>query len=487
VRSSLFAIALLAAAPAAAPALELTKSVALETREVKVAVRYDDDAQKRWAETVLAVAAAGLRPLEKAAGFACPVEAFEISYAAEAAATGGLDAKWQGGGKLAVRQKVARGGYHGHAVLKALAQAWSEKVATEAWLEESLAHFYVWIALRELPRVYDSRTYRDELVQEAAKAPEAPLDGWKPGGSAEASAGSAGALAAWPQAARGTLFLCCIERRLGEGTIARASNAQSGEKPGTTADFAKAVGTAAGKPALDLFYGWALAITDPETQKPALKTADIRDEDDDSLLNFEEAEVGTDPKLNDTDGDGLLDGEEVFDTHTDPKAKDAPRAPVAMKCDVKAWMRTKKFVIQDKAGDAKGGQKGADLRKVDLCADGRFVYFLIEADALSPEVSYNIAFDNDSDGIFDYYVGFRGDRNRWLGDSHGVKDLSWCEWKNHRGIVLRTSGEYAEIRIPLAAIGDPHRFTLLVYTTGKGSAELDTCLRTPVDLDRWRH
>ena len=46
------------------------------------------------------------------------------------------------------------------------------------------------------------------------------------------------------------------------------------------------------------------------------------DLDDDGLTNAEEALVGTDPRLNDTDGDGLADGVEVNDVGTDPTTAD---------------------------------------------------------------------------------------------------------------------------------------------------------------------
>lgn len=43
-----------------------------------------------------------------------------------------------------------------------------------------------------------------------------------------------------------------------------------------------------------------------------------RDFDHDGLTNLEEYESGTDPDNRDTDGDGISDGEEVHDRHTDP-------------------------------------------------------------------------------------------------------------------------------------------------------------------------
>jgi len=47
------------------------------------------------------------------------------------------------------------------------------------------------------------------------------------------------------------------------------------------------------------------------------------DNDGDGLTASEEEEYGTDPELADTDGDGLLDGEEVNDLGTDPLSTDS--------------------------------------------------------------------------------------------------------------------------------------------------------------------
>lgn len=46
------------------------------------------------------------------------------------------------------------------------------------------------------------------------------------------------------------------------------------------------------------------------------------DKDEDGLTNGEEKDLGTDPKIADTDGDGLLDGEEVNTALTDPLVAD---------------------------------------------------------------------------------------------------------------------------------------------------------------------
>jgi hypothetical protein len=47
------------------------------------------------------------------------------------------------------------------------------------------------------------------------------------------------------------------------------------------------------------------------------------DSDDDGLTDDKERELGTDPRNPDTDGDGLLDGQEVNDLGTDPRNADS--------------------------------------------------------------------------------------------------------------------------------------------------------------------
>jgi len=54
----------------------------------------------------------------------------------------------------------------------------------------------------------------------------------------------------------------------------------------------------------------APAVTQPTSPEP--------DQDHDGLTDVQEAQLGTDPSNADTDGDGLLDGEEVNIYHTNP-------------------------------------------------------------------------------------------------------------------------------------------------------------------------
>ncbi|MFT7520283.1 MAG: hypothetical protein ACI9MC_002428, partial [Kiritimatiellia bacterium] len=56
---------------------------------------------------------------------------------------------------------------------------------------------------------------------------------------------------------------------------------------------------------------------------PLTLLAGCGDSDGDGLSNSQEAELGTDPDMADTDGDGLLDGAEHLEHHTDPLDDDS--------------------------------------------------------------------------------------------------------------------------------------------------------------------
>ncbi|MFA7653978.1 MAG: hypothetical protein WCX97_02955 [Candidatus Magasanikbacteria bacterium] len=57
-------------------------------------------------------------------------------------------------------------------------------------------------------------------------------------------------------------------------------------------------------------------------QVQAIAEHKLTDSDLDGLTNEEESKLGTDPKKEDTDGDGLLDDQEVNIFHTDPIKRD---------------------------------------------------------------------------------------------------------------------------------------------------------------------
>ena len=103
-----------------------------------------------------------------------------------------------------------------------------------------------------------------------------------------------------------TLFLCVLIF-LGAIILGRQSGAQAGSATQTSV-----AGTA-------LVIGATQTITANQT---AAAVAGQQDSDGDGLTNQPELELGTDPNNPDTDGDGLLDGVEVFQTGTNPLIAD---------------------------------------------------------------------------------------------------------------------------------------------------------------------
>ena len=67
----------------------------------------------------------------------------------------------------------------------------------------------------------------------------------------------------------------------------------------------------------------ALQATGVAATATAEEAARLGDDDEDGLSNSREAELGTEPDIPDTDGDGLLDGEEVNQYGTDPLNPDS--------------------------------------------------------------------------------------------------------------------------------------------------------------------
>lgn len=65
--------------------------------------------------------------------------------------------------------------------------------------------------------------------------------------------------------------------------------------------------------------------------------AGAADADNDGLTNDQELQLGTDPKKADTDGDGLLDGDEVRKYRTDPKVADTDGDGLSDGEEVNKW------------------------------------------------------------------------------------------------------------------------------------------------------
>lgn len=110
-----------------------------------------------------------------------------------------------------------------------------------------------------------------------------------------------------------------------------------------------------------------------------------RDEDGDNLTNFEEFTAGTDPNLQDTDGDMLFDGEEIQDYGTDPLLNDTDRDTLSDYDEVVIYL--------------------TDPTMADTDGDG-----LDDDDELFVHVTNPLLNDTDSDGLddheelFDYFT-----------------------------------------------------------------------------------
>ncbi|GIW72520.1 MAG: hypothetical protein KatS3mg102_2062 [Planctomycetota bacterium] len=483
--ASLLAGAAVAALPVQARAGEYTATLALQRGEVQLTIAYEGEEHARWAEVVAEYVREGLPRLERAAGFPYPYDQVAVRLDLQRLDTRGLDAAHLGEGRFAIAKQGKRGGMRGHQVWSALGHAFGARVSSEPWLQQALGYLYTFEALREAHWVYHAWTFRDEVIEDAIKAGRIVCAEWRP-------AGEVAGLAADGPPAVGFAMLCCAEVELGAGKVREAARVLAERPaPGSVGEFIEALGSAAGKPARAYFVGWAFerAGEDPE---PALGYEDFSDRDDDGLLAIEERRHGTDSANPDTDGDGRLDGEEVHDWQSDPLRADPPLGPVTFDGDPKEWLRLKKFKLVDKPGDSRSTERGTELRACALACDQRFLYLLVEADAMdNPKVKYNLALDPDGDGVWDWVVGLRSSRERWLGVTHNQKDWSWAEWRNDRTMALWVKDRWAEMRIPLAAMrGLGERPVFMLYTTVPGpdgaTVYADSCLRERFDMARWR-
>ncbi len=477
-------VSLLAFAPPGR-ADEQTERIRGMDGEIEVKVTYPGDAYGPWAQVVLGYVRKGLPLLEQAAGFAFPRKEIEIAFADDLADTHGLDAWYVGRGRIWAVRVGRRKGMRGHQILSALGHIYGEALVTEPWLQQAIGYLLTLEALEHAHEIYHAWTFRDELVEDARRAGKPKLEDWKPAGMVPDEY-----LTAFGEAAFGFAMLFAVDVTLGRGKVLEAVRAMHERKsPGSLFDFMEALEKAADKPVRDLFVGWAYA---PGSDDPpsTLNPNAIRDLDDDGLLECEEAAAGTDATSPDTDLDGRLDGEEVHDEHTDPLHADPPR-PVRFDGDAKEWLRLKKFKVSDKKGDSRSDAPGTDLHAVALAADADFIYVLVLADTFSnPKVKYTLVFDVQHDKVWDYAIGFRGTRHRWLGVTHNQKDWSWAEWRNDRRMSLWVKEGVAEMRIPRAALELGDKPTFMVYTTirdenGK-TIYADATLREPFDLARWQ-
>jgi hypothetical protein len=470
-----------------AAAEEKTDTILGEAGEIQLKVIYPTEEYEAWADVVVNYVHKGIPLLEKAAGFPYPLDTIEVEMAEDEAETRGLDAWYEGAGRISARRIGKRKGMRGHQVLSALSHAFGAKITGEVWLQQAIGYLITMEALKEAHWIYHAWTFRDELVEDAIRAGKPKLEGWEPGGTV----GDA-YLTAFGEAAYGFSMLFAVDVSIGDGKVMETIRTMSGRgEPGSLLDFMDELEKAADKPVRDLFTGWA--YTPGEDDPPATLTDDaIQDLDDDGLLVCEEAVAGSDPDEPDTDKDSRLDGEEVHDDSTDPTLEDEPRTKVRFDGDAKEWLRLKKFKVTDQKGEKRAAERGTDLHTVALFCDAEFVYLLVTADAFdNPKVKYTLVFDTQQDGIWDYAIGFRGTRHRWIGVTHNQKDWSWAEFRNDRRMALWVKGGVAEMRIPRGALEIGARPKFMVYTTVRGpdgkTIYADSTLREDFDVPRWTH
>jgi outer membrane protein OmpA-like peptidoglycan-associated protein len=137
------------------------------------------------------------------------------------------------------------------------------------------------------------------------------------------------------------------------------------------------------------------------------------DYDKDGLTNSKEKELGTDPNIPDTDGDGLLDGEEYLTHHSDPLKQDTDDDGLD---DFKEVMETKTDPTKAD-GDSDGLTDGQELARktnpmeADSDGDG-----LLDGEEVNKYETNPLTADTDGDGLTD------GEEVQTYGSSPKVKD-----------------------------------------------------------------
>jgi hypothetical protein len=441
----------------------LTKKVG--GTEVKVVYAKD---QEWWAKRVLGALEKGLPALEKAAGFPYPRPAVEIGLAEAPGAAGAADAVSKDGKIVAQRQ------VRGVSILFEVALGYAGAVAAEDWGRYGLAHYYVYAALADAPRIYDQWAYRDEVLSafQSSSLSDVPLAGAKIPNAYDGTAGKAFA------------FFYGIARTLGGDVLTKTgADIVAAKKPAGANEIKAALEKTTGKPIAIWFKGWV----EPGVYS-GYKPASLADGDGDGARDHDETAMGTKPDVADTDGDGWSDGEELFG-RTDAKAKD-PETVVKLDGKPEEWKRLRRLQLQDRVGDAKGDVKGADLKDVKLGFDEKFMYATVElADPFTnPDVVLSFCFDGNANGVWDDVAMFRPGGKARLGQLHDNEDWSVAEWKNHRWMKVVGDGAVLELRVPLAALDLPKEFGLLVLTTAQGgNLQVDTALRDDVvSIEKFR-
>jgi outer membrane protein OmpA-like peptidoglycan-associated protein/opacity protein-like surface antigen len=124
-----------------------------------------------------------------------------------------------------------------------------------------------------------------------------------------------------------------------------------------------------------------------------------KDPDGDGLFNSEEKARGTNPKLADSDGDGLTDGEEVLTYNTDPLKSDSDADGLADADEIKKYKSNPNKADSDGDGLADGEEMNkhkTDLLKADSDNDG-----LSDGEEVNNSKTNPLVADTDADGLND--------------------------------------------------------------------------------------
>ncbi len=137
------------------------------------------------------------------------------------------------------------------------------------------------------------------------------------------------------------------------------------------------------------------------------------DFDNDGLTNSKERELGTDPHIADTDGDGLLDGEEVLTYHSNPLKQDTDDDGLD---DFKEVMETntdpsKADTDSDGLSDGQEIARKTDPHNPDTDGDG-----LLDGEEVNKYETNPLTSDTDGDGLSD------GEEVQTYGSSPKIKD-----------------------------------------------------------------
>ncbi len=122
------------------------------------------------------------------------------------------------------------------------------------------------------------------------------------------------------------------------------------------------------------------------------------DEDLDGLTEAQEREYGTDPRVVDTDGDGLRDGDEIHRYRSDPLMADTDADGVTDHEEILQWKTDPRKGDTDEDGLTDNVEKGLGTSPLNIDTDGDV---LTDGEELTAG-SDPLTIDTDADGISDY-------------------------------------------------------------------------------------